>query len=118
MKAHVFENSLVPLVVSLVFPVEAVTLGPLIFFKGAVSEDILRHELVHVEQYKEMYYVGLLALYIFYWVQGYFKYRDIVVAYIVNPFEMEARIAEEDPEYLCNRQPYAWRQWVGHTHQD
>jgi hypothetical protein len=72
-------------------PAVALVLGNTIHLHGMgrrqleSNERMLRHELKHVEQYKRLGTVRFVILYIWYWFR---------VGYYRNPFEIEARQAE------------------------
>lgn len=55
----------------------------------------LRHELKHVEQYQKLGYFRFIVLYLWY----SFRY-----GYYNNPFELEARAAEEDTEIVSRHE--------------
>ena len=118
MTIHVFEYSVVPKLLSVFMTIEAITFGPLIFCRAEASDRLLRHETVHVHQYRELYYVGFLLLYAFYWVKGLVKYQELRLAYLAIPFELEARHGELDPAYLSKRKPHAWTEWRGSNRPD
>ena len=64
----------------------AITLGRHVFTPLAtLSEDVLRHERVHVEQWRRLGALRFLTRYLWY----HCKY-----GYQQNPFEVEARAAE------------------------
>lgn len=66
--------------------VEAFVFGQHIFVRGRViSQPLLRHERVHVDQYAKYGVIGFLVRYIWY---------QIRYGYIDNPLEIEARRAE------------------------
>lgn len=55
------------------------------------STDWVRHEVRHIQQYKEKGYLSFLFLYLWYSIRyGYYN----------NPFEVDARNAEKDGEIL------------------
>mgnify|MGYP003658786509 CR=1 FL=1 len=63
-----FENSAVPKILSKVSPISigAITVGPVVFCDGEISESLKRHESIHWEQYKECLIIGFLLLYAFF----------------------------------------------------
>lgn len=80
------------------FGVQAITLYPLILFANSreeVSETLYRHELEHVYQVERL---GWLRFYLTY-LKHYFAFRkkgmSHQVAYLSNPFEIEARESEK-----------------------
>ena len=62
-----FENSKLPKFLSKFAPIEiwAITLGPFVFCKGELSEKTKRHETIHFMQYKELWFIGFLLIYLF-----------------------------------------------------
>ena len=105
-----FENSKVPVVLSVVSPIKisAITLGPFVFSRGEISEQTKNHEAIHWEQYKETLIFGFLLLYAFYWLVGYLKYRDAAVAYFSIPFEQEAYDNDGERFYILTRRRFSW----------
>lgn len=109
-----YENSKVPVVLSHFSPIEigAITIGPLVFSRGEMSDVTKNHETIHWQQYKETLIIGFLLLYLAFWAWGLMKYRDGKVAYAMIPFEREAYGNDEDFEYLKNRKHYAWLDYI------
>ena len=70
----------------------AITLGRLIVVRRRAAADphLLRHELVHVEQWRRLGVVGFLARYL--WAYGRWRLRghDHAGAYLRIPLEVEA----------------------------
>lgn len=90
----------------------AVTLGPFIFMKkGYNSERTLRHEMVHVAQWAELWYVGFLFLYVWDWLKGLWRGYDLKNAYRAIRLEQEARASHGDEDYLANRSRFGWRKY-------
>lgn len=70
----------------------AITLGSHVLTReGALDDRVLRHERAHVEQWRRHGFLGFLLRYLWY----HFRH-----GYRANPFEIEARRAERDPETL------------------
>lgn len=86
-----------------------VTLGELVLTKAQPSPTTLRHEAIHVRQYRELLYVGFLVLYVLEFGWRYYQYRRWNDAYRAISFEREAYLHQHDPYYLQHRQHYAWR---------
>jgi hypothetical protein len=53
--------------------------------------DTETHEAVHVEQQRRLWFVGFWAAYAWHHLRGLFVYRNWLLAYWNNPFEIEAR---------------------------
>ena len=66
-KPFFFENSKVPVWLSKLAPIEinAITLGPLVFSRGEISEKTKRHETIHYQQYIELLFIGFLVIYLY-----------------------------------------------------
>jgi hypothetical protein len=47
-------------------------------------------------------------LYGLFHIVGLIRYKDGTKAYYENPFEREAYANDENPNYLQERKPYAW----------
>lgn len=113
MTIHIFEDSFVPKLFSLFIKVEAITIGPLIFCRGRATPRLIRHESIHVAQYRELYYLGFLCLYFWFWLKGLCVHKSFKLAYLDIPFEQEARFGEDAPNYLAERHVGAWKLWLG-----
>lgn len=59
-----------------------------------ISERLLKHETVHLQQWKRGWYVGFAFMYLFYFLKGLKRYRDADAAYFNHPYEIEAREGE------------------------
>lgn len=105
-----FENSWVPRVLSCIAPIEigAITLGFFVFSKEKLSKRTKNHETIHLQQYIELFFIGFIFLYLFYWIFGLLKYRDGKVAYHMIPFEQEAYANDLDARYPRARKRYSW----------
>ena len=109
-KPWFFENSKVPVVLSYLAPIDigAITIGPLVFSRGEMSEVTKNHEAIHWQQYIETGILGFIVLYYSYYLWNYVKYRDGKKAYYTIPFEKEAYDHDENLEYLDSRKRYSW----------
>ena len=109
-KPWFFENSRLPVILSLFAPITigAITIGPLVFSRGEMSEVTKNHEAIHWQQYLETGILGFIILYLFYWLVGLIKYRDGQKAYYQIPFEQEAYTHHEDMNYCQTRKRYSW----------
>lgn len=105
----VFNNSSVPKWLSLFINIRAITIGPFIFCKDEIDEKCLRHEMVHVAQWKECLYIGFLPIYIMDWVKGRLNKKTSRDAYLGIRMEREARLTKYNKNYLQQRKPFAWR---------
>ena len=105
-----FENSKVPVVLSYLAPIDigAITIGPLVFSRGEMSEQTRTHETIHWQQYIETGILGFIFLYYLYYFIGYLKYRDGKKAYMQIPFEQEAYEHDSKIFYPVIRNRYEW----------
>ena len=106
-----FEYSWVPRLLSRFSPIEigAITLGPFVFGRSAISEKIRRHEAIHWEQYKETGVILFPILYVIFWFVNLFRFKfDGKKAYFEIPFEREAYMNQGKIDYLFKRKRYAW----------
>lgn len=110
----VFENSIVPKLVGYVAPIQpfAVSFGPFVFCKEEFPEQTLRHETIHFHQQIELLFVFHWILYGLFHLKGLMKEENGAQAYRQNPFELEAYDNDADPNYLENRELYAWRKYL------
>lgn len=105
-----FENSKVPVILSKIAPIEigAITIGPLVFSRGEMSDVTKNHEAIHWQQYIETGILGFLILYFGWWLVNLIRYRDGELAYYMIPFEKEAYDNDENLDYLETRKRYSW----------
>lgn len=122
MKPQFYENSKVPVVLSYLSPVSwinwiqgkptfeiwGITILWFIFCRGELSKGTKRHEVIHVIQGEELYYIGFYVLYVFDWLKGLIKYRDADKAYRRIRAEQEAYSNDHDPDYPETRAPREW----------
>lgn len=107
-----FENSKVPKVLSKVAPIEinAITLGPLVFSRGELSDRVKRHETIHWMQYKELLIIGFLLVYLYdYLFAAVLKKKGFNrQSYLSIRFEQEAYDNDGNENYLKERKSYKW----------
>ena len=105
-----FENSKIPVWLSKISPINigAITLGPLVFSRGSISEITKNHEAIHWEQYKDGLIVGFLLLYALSYIINLCKGQSGALAYRNIWFEQEAYNNEENLNYLSERKRYNW----------
>ena len=112
-KPFFFENSKVPVWLSKLAPIEisAITLGPLVFSRGVISEKTKRHETIHYQQYIELLFIGFLVIYLYdYLYAALIKRKGFTRdSYLAIRFEQEAWQCDDYEDYLENRQRFAWR---------
>lgn len=85
----------------------AINLFGILFVREGIkiTEEMINHEKIHTAQMKEMLYIFFYLWYVIEWIIRLFKKGD---AYRNISFEKEAYINEDYPNYLKERQPYAW----------
>ena len=105
-----FENSKVPVFLSYFTPITigAITIGPLVFSRGEMSEVTKNHETIHWQQYIETGIIGFIFLYYLFYAINFIRYRDGELAYYMIPFEKEAYDNDNNLEYLETRKRYSW----------
>lgn len=97
--------------ISLIIDVAAITLYPFIIARKEMSEDVLRHESIHIAQQKELLVVFFYLLYGLDYLRGLIKFRDKELAYYRIRFEQEAYAQMLNESYLENRKSYSWRKY-------
>ena len=112
MTPKVITNSRVPKLLSWFINIKAITIGPYIFVDGEPTERLLRHEMIHVCQYKELWYLGFLPVYVWDWIVGLIKHRDFGKAYLSIRMEQEARAGQDKVGYLDTREKFAWTSYL------
>jgi len=104
------ENSKVPVWLSYLSPIDiwAISLGPFVCCRGALDDKPKRHETIHYQQQLELLFVGQWLLYVLFWLWNLVLYRNGAIAYMNNPFELEAYANDDNEDYLLTRKRYAW----------
>jgi len=105
-----FENSRLPGILSKVAPINiwAISFGTFVWCKGTLSKTDKRHETIHYQQQLELLFVFQWVLYFVFYLVGLAKYRNGLLAYLNNPFEVEAYDNEKNEDYLLVRKRYSW----------
>tara|TARA_B100000035_G_C20987786_1_gene548667 strand:+ start:499 stop:897 length:399 start_codon:yes stop_codon:yes gene_type:complete len=110
-----YENSKIPVILSKFAPIDiwAITLGPWIFCRGTLEEKTKRHETIHYLQYKELFFIGFLIIYLFDYIWSSIICRKGFSreSYLSIRFEQEAWNCDDLEDYIDNRKPYAWLQY-------
>jgi len=104
----ILENSVIPKLLSIFISIEAITLWPFIISRKKLNSTMFNHEMIHIKQQQELLVVGFYLLYVFYWLRGFWLYRDSEIAYLAIPFEQEAYSHEFNQDYLENRKIFSW----------
>ena len=97
--------------ISWVVDICAITLFPFIISRDKMSDDVLRHETIHIAQQKELFVILFYLLYGWDYLRGMLKYRNKEQAYFRIRFEQEAYENMYDEDYLENRKLYSWRKY-------
>tara|TARA_Y100000592_G_scaffold74335_1_gene115897 strand:- start:1155 stop:1532 length:378 start_codon:yes stop_codon:yes gene_type:complete len=109
------ENSKIPVWLSKIAPINisAITLGPIVLSRGTLSERVKRHETIHFMQYKELFFIGFLLIYLYdYLYAALIKKKGFSrEAYLAIRFEQEAYDNDHNVDYLNNRQKKAWKEY-------
>ena len=112
MKPIIIQNSKIPVYLSLFIKISAITLFPFIISRDKMSDLTIRHELIHIEQQKELLVIFFYILYILYWLKGKVQGMSNDDAYMNIPFEQEAYRKMYDENYLKRRKRHAWRKYI------
>jgi hypothetical protein len=104
----IVRNSKIPALASWVMKVYAITLFPFVFIRDEGNAITIRHETIHFRQYVETLIIGFLLIYLFDFVVGLIKYRDISKAYYQIRFEQEAYANDLYDSYLEKRKLFSW----------
>lgn len=112
MKPIIIQNSKIPVYLSVFINISAITLFPFIISREKMDDVTIRHEMIHIEQQKELLVVFFYVLYVWYWLKGKVKGMTNDKAYMHIPFEKEAYRKMYDDKYLEKRKSYAWRQYI------
>jgi hypothetical protein len=107
----IVKNSKIPKLLSWFINARAITLFPFIFIRDEGDEKLIRHESIHIAQYRELFVIGFLLIYLYDFVHGFIKYRNYSDAYKSIRFEREAYIQQADPHYLQFREHFAWTRY-------
>ena len=106
---YLITSSVVPKLMSVFINVSAIAIFPFVFFREELpSKETISHELVHFKQQKELFVILFYLIYVFDWIYGLIKYRDVKKAYYRIRFEQEANEANENTFYCIGRKNYAW----------
>tara|TARA_R110001583_G_scaffold24260_6_gene88644 strand:- start:845 stop:1186 length:342 start_codon:yes stop_codon:yes gene_type:complete len=97
--------------ISVIIDIVAITLYPFIISREEMSEDVLRHESIHIAQQKELFVLFFYMLYGWDYLKGLLKFRNKELAYRRIRFEQEAYSQMFNENYLENRKPYIWRKY-------
>lgn len=74
----------------------------LLIYKDKLTPELINHETIHWQQYKELFILGFIILYYYY---------HFTVGYWNNPLEKEAYANDHNLNYLKTRKPYSWKHY-------
>ena len=111
MKPIIIQNSKIPKMLSIFINIHAITLFPFIISRDEMSETTINHELIHIEQQRELWVIGFYILYVYYWAKGKIAGDSNDDAYFNIPFEREAYSKQYDKKYLESREKHAWKKY-------
>lgn len=87
--------------------------GVLFVRKGCLmSETDLNHEAIHLREMRELLWVVFYLWYVIEWIVRIFQYGSSYTAYRNISFEREAYDNERDLDYLQNRKPYNFKNYL------
>ena len=112
MKPIIIQNSNIPKYLSIFISISAITLFPFIISRDEMSEITIRHEMIHIEQQRELLVIFFYVLYVWYWLRGKMSGMTNDKAYMNIPFEQEAYRKMYDENYLETREKHAWRKYL------
>lgn len=112
MKPIIIQNSKIPVYLSIFINIGAITLFPFIISRDEMSDITIRHEMIHIEQQRELLVIFFYVLYVWYWLKGKVSGMNNDDAYMFIPFEKEAYEKMYDSSYLDDREKYAWRKYT------
>lgn len=108
----IIENDLVPDICSAIsgMSISAVTVFLWVFVKPIYMADkgLITHESIHIEQYKETFFLGFFLIYAYDFIRGIFRKESWAEAYMNTRFEKEAYENQYNEEYLITRKKYCW----------
>ena len=112
MKPIVLQNSKIPKYLSIFINISAITLYPFIISKDEMSDITINHEMIYIEQQKELLVVFFYILYVVYWLKGKILGMTNDEAYFNIPFEKEAYTKMYDKTYLEKRKKHSWIKYI------
>ena len=112
MKPIIIQNSKIPAYLSIFINISAITLFPFIISRDEMDDITIRHEIIHIEQQRELLVIFFYILYVWYWLKGKVQGMTNDEAYMNIPFEQEAYRKMYDLDYPIKREKYAWRKYV------
>lgn len=90
----------------------AINLFGILFTKGKLDCDMIRHESIHSSQMRELLYIPFYILYFLEWIVRIIQFGFSTKAYYNISFEREAYSYMRDPRYLSHRKHYAFLRYL------
>lgn len=94
----------------------AINLFGVLFVRNDLERPIgaltINHEEIHSEQYKELYWIGFLPLYLIEWFVKLLIYGNSRKAYRNISFEREAYKFQNDLNYIEKRKKFSWAKMI------
>ena len=112
MKAKIIYSDGFLKAISWFMKIGGITLFPFIILRERYRDtergkEVINHEMIHIEQQKELLVLPFYVLYILFFILGIFSFNPRG-PYRSIPFEKEAYANEKDFTYLEKRKRYAW----------
>lgn len=86
--------------------------GLLFVRKDCIMRDIdFNHEAIHTAQWRELWYIGFLLLYVIDFLRKWVRYKEWNNAYRMVVFEQEAYEHQWKLDYLKRRKPFSWKKY-------
>lgn len=112
MKPIIIKSDKITKALSIFIDVGAITIFPFIIIRSDYDNEItLNHEMIHIEQQRELWVIPFYLLYIFYWIKGKVKGLSNDQAYFSIPFEKEAYSKQYDKKYIEMREKHSWKKY-------
>lgn len=116
MKTKIIYNDKLLNKLGILMRIDGITIYPFVVVREDYLDEygdiLLNHELIHIEQQKELYLLGFYILYITYYLYNLIKYCNHNKAYMNIPFEQEAYDNQLNLEYINNRRQHNWSTYV------
>lgn len=90
----------------------AINLFGVVFAKEKLSVLMIRHEMIHTAQQKELLFVFFYVFYVVEWIYRLLFHRNLRKAYRSISFEREAYNKQAQADYLQKRRHFAWTEYL------
>ncbi len=96
--------------------INGITLWPFILIQPDLPRKkmnrVINHERIHEAQIRDCEVLGFYWLYLTTFLRDWWQ-GSYGIAYRLNPFEIEARMNDENLNFLMLREPKTYRFWAG-----